>query len=176
MNNTNPYQAPQSPAEDTANIPAEGPKGLGGWLILVCIGLCGSILRLSLILVNTYLPIFVQNQWELFTTPGYEYYHPLWRPLLLFEIAANLVILMLSGYLLYLFFTKSRRFPRFFIGWLLLGLFFVISDLFLSNLIPAVAGADKTESLREISRTIAYALIWIPYMLLSERVKNTFVE
>ncbi len=172
---TNPYQPPQSPLEDAPSETA-GPKGLGGWLILVGLGLGIAILRLLFILVTIFLPLFLQGQWSLLTTQGSEHYHALWGPLIIFEIVGNLALITLAGYLLYLFFTKSHRFPRFFIGYVLLQLLVVIGDFFLANLIPAVASENNTESWTEMFRSIIYALIWIPYMLRSKRVKNTFVE
>jgi hypothetical protein len=47
-------------------------KGLGGWLILVGIGVVLAPVRLLITLVKTYKPIFEDGIWEALTTEGAE--------------------------------------------------------------------------------------------------------
>ena len=49
-------------------------KGLGGWLVLVGIGVVISPIRLLVTLVPTYKPIFEGGTWEAITTVGSEAY------------------------------------------------------------------------------------------------------
>src|SRR5262249_40884148 len=106
--------------------------------------------------------------------PGSAAYHPLWAPLVIFEIFGNLAFVVMAATLLFLFFTKSPRFPRLFIAYILFNAVFVTADYFFGDLIPAIAG-QKTDALKEVLRTAVTAVIWVPYMLVSKRVKNTFV-
>src|SRR5947208_10401816 len=90
---------------------ASKPEGIGGWLILVAIGLCVQpVLLLKAIADN--VAIFDPDTWRALTTPGVPAYHPLWAPLLLGETGVNLVLFAWSGVLLYVFFAKKRGFPR----------------------------------------------------------------
>lgn len=153
-----------------------GPRGLGGWLILPMIGLAVAPMRLLAVLVTDYAPIFQDGVWENLTTPGSGAYHILWGPLIIFEIVGNLFFVVGAGILLVLLLKKSYRFPALMIGFLLLNPAFVVLDHILGNLIPFIAELDDTESYTEIVRAAVAAMIWIPYFLVSKRVKNTFVK
>lgn len=155
--------------------PAE-PKGLRGWLILPAIGLFLAPLRLAVNLMKDFWPIFRDGYWPVLTTPGTEAYHPLWKPLLMFEIVGNTIFILANLALLFFFFTKHWRFPTLFITMLALNVVFVVSDFFMGNAIPAVAATNDPQSAREMARTLAAAVVWIPYFLRSKRVKNTFVK
>jgi len=155
--------------------PAE-PKGLKGWLILPAIGLFVAPLRLGLNLLKDFWPIFRDGYWPVLTTPGTEAYHPLWKPLLTFEIVGNSLFILANLALIFFFFTKHWRFPTLYVTMLVLNVIFVVSDFFMGNAIPLVAASKDTQALREMARTIIAAAIWIPYFLRSRRVKNTFVK
>jgi len=152
------------------------PKGLGGWMILPLIGLFVMPIRLAVSLNNDFLPIFKEGYWEILTTPGTEAYHHLWGPLIIFETAGNLFYILFALILIFLFFTKSHLFPTLIIIYIATNLIFIASDLFISNLIPAIASESDPESIKDLSRTLIGAIIWIPYFMKSRRVKNTFVK
>ncbi len=152
------------------------PKGLKGWLILPAIGMFVSVLRLAINLMKDFWPIFREDYWQVLTTPGSAVYHPLWGPLLIFEIVGNSIFILTNIVLIFFYFAKHYRFPALFITMLALNALFVVGDFFLGKMIPAVAAANDPQSVREIARTLAAAAIWIPYFLRSKRVKNTFVK
>ncbi len=152
------------------------PKGLKGWLILPAIGLFASAIRLTLLLMRDFWPIFRDGGWQVLTTPGTAAYHQLWGPLLIFEIVGNTFFILANVALIFFFFSKHWRFPALYIAMLGLNVLFVVSDFFFGNMVPAVAAATDTQSVRELARSLAAAAIWIPYFLRSKRVKNTFVK
>lgn len=177
---SNPYQAPQARPEPVASIAASRaggprPRGLGGWLILVALGLIATPIRLAVNVTGNLFPILTSGQWEELTTPGSVAYHALWAPLIIFEVFANLFFMILALILIFLFFTKSERFPRVYIAFLMLNLVFVVGDSLLAGLIPAIAADNSPESNQEVVRSLIGTAIWVPYMLVSKRVKNTFV-
>lgn len=151
-------------------------KGLGGWLIIPALGLFIYPIRMAMSFKNDFLPIFQEGYWEILTTPGSEAYHHLWAPLLIFEMTFNSIFIILNFIMIYLFFTKHYRFPGLYIIFLASNLIFVVVDFFIADFIPALANQDDMESLKEVIRTVVSALIWIPYFMVSERVKNTFVN
>jgi hypothetical protein len=171
----NPYAPPQSPVSD-APPAVEGPKGIGGWLLLPVIGLFVFPIRCLISLATDYVPIFQTGAWAVLTTPGSARYHALWAPVLVGEIAFNVAFLALDLWLLVLLFTKSWRFPKVFIWFAGLNLGFIVLDAVVGNQIPAVAQASGDGSAKEIGRAFVLVAVWVPYMLKSKRVKNTFVK
>jgi len=151
-------------------------SGIGGWLILVVIGLIISPIRVGNLLITTYAPIFSDGAWEALTTPGSETYHVLWAPLLIFEIVGNLGIIVLAVLTLWHLLMKSKRTPRLAITYQSWMVLFVAIDFFAADLIPAVAAYDDTDSKKELMRGLFSAAIWIPYFFVSKRVKATFVH
>ena len=152
------------------------PKGIGGWLILVVIGLLISPIRISHFMLTNHWPIFRDGAWPVLTTPGTEAYHALWAPLIVFEIVGNLGSIALALVTLWFLVRKSRRTPILAIGWLIWTTAFVVVDFFAADLIPAVAAQSDPDSVKELVRSIFGAAIWVPYFLVSKRVKATFVE
>ena len=151
-------------------------KGLGGWLILVGLGVVLAPLRLLIMVVPLYQPLFEEGMWEALTTFGSEVYHPLWGPLLIGEIAFNSIMILASIYLIYLFFSKHYMFPKVYIGILLISLIFIPFDSWLVTFILPDEPMFDPDTTKEFARTLIASIIWIPYMLVSKRVKATFVE
>ncbi|GAB5453192.1 MAG: hypothetical protein Hals2KO_35200 [Halioglobus sp.] len=151
-------------------------KGLGGWLILVGIGVIVAPIRLLATYIPVYKPIFEDGTWEALTTVGSEAYDPLWGPLLISEIVYNSTMVFLSIYLIYLFFSKNHLFPKVYIAIVAVSLVFIPLDAWLvTKVLPAEPMFDP-ETTKEFVRVLVGALIWVPYMLFSKRVKLTFVE
>jgi len=155
---------------------AKSYEGIRGWLILPLIGLFFAAVRISMVVFKDLVPIFTKGYWNLLTTPGSDVYHPLWAPLILFEFVGNIVFIIFAIVLLVLFFGKSRLLPRVMLSYLILNLLFVVSDFFLADLIPAVAERGNFQDLKELARAVIGAVIWVPYFLVSKRVKQTFVR
>ena len=152
-----------------------GPKGLGGWLILVAIGLIVTPIKLGLLMINTFVPLFKDGTMQALTTPGSEHYHPLWTLIVGYEMVGNSLFALCFIGLTVLFFSRSRRFPRLYIVAVLANLAFLLGDGLIGSQIPALASSDNIESVGEIAKSLVACCIWVPYMLVSKRVKNTFV-
>jgi hypothetical protein len=154
----------------------KSPKGIGGWLILPLLGLILSPLIKIYMIYEDLWPIFSSDYWEDLTSPTSELYHPLWTRVLIYEVAGNLTIFLLGLAALVSFLKKSRKAPRLVIMWLLLALVFVAADYYFRGYIPgAVQEYDNILS-SELLRAGIPAAIWIPYFLISKRVKATFVN
>lgn len=172
--NVNPSTPPNQQFSDEPGEFRSGPEGLGGWLILVAIGLIVTPIRIGFLLVQTYIPLFAEGHWAELTDSSSTVYHPLWGPLIVFEIVGNLAMMICAGIALVLFFRRSPLFPKLMIGFYLAGLAFLLLDFFAGNLIPAVAAQADPDAFRELSRSVIACAIWVPYMLRSRRVRNTF--
>jgi hypothetical protein len=148
-------------------------EGIGGWLILVMIGVLFRPAVLVWAIVDN-AGAYAPENWLALTSPTGGNYHALWGPLLIFELLANLALLGLSLLVVILFFQKRRTFPGFFIVLLIAGATLISLDhAALRSL--SLEGFDLAEpNPREPVRSIINALIWTLYTIKSRRVKATF--
>jgi len=146
---------------------------LGGWLVLVLIGLVVTPIRIILHLVNN--DYFDQEVWTALTTPASDSYHPLWSTMLTFELSGNLLTLCLALFCLFLMVKKRDLFPKVMVVYLLSNFVFVLCDYLLAKQIPMITeSVELNDTTREIFRSFVASAIWIPYMLVSKRVAETF--
>ncbi|WP_214039192.1 DUF2569 family protein [Photorhabdus akhurstii] len=73
-----------------------------------------------------------------------------------------------------LFFRKNKKTPLFYIILLVFTLLFVITDLALAHYVYEIK--LDYNYLFLLFRTVLYACIWIPYFIISVRVKITFIR
>jgi len=144
-------------------------EGLGGWLILVAIQLLLAPLLIMFTIFTVDIPL-------LFGVRARDYLslHQGLTAVVTFETLTNIVFLFLLGFLIVLFFRKKRSFPTYMIFFYVLQSVVILADHFW---FVAVAPelANKTGSVTLI-RPLMAALVWVPYFLLSERVKVTFTH
>ncbi len=169
MPKLNPYHPPKAEINHSQN---DGPEGLGGWLILI-----GStvalppvlyVARWILILIGIYTGAFESIldsiNWD--TQPG--------RSVLMgVQILKDLIFLPLFIYLTILFFKKSAKFPKFFIGVRVVQFIFVGID---ALVIYLITGKPKDGLVVSIILGLVINSLFIAYILKSVRVKNTFVN
>jgi hypothetical protein len=133
-------------AERRAQAASHSVYGIGGWLLLPAIGLIVSIPMALFEAANSYRA----------GDAG--------------EAAIVTVAVLLVAVTTIAFFQKRRWAPRVFI--LLLALNAVLAAVPVLLARGAVTPGDS----RDLGRATIAALIWIPYFVLSKRVKSTFTE
>ena len=152
------------------------PSGIGGWLYLVAIGLCLTPIRLVAEIVRGVRPLDPAT-WHAVTTPGMPAYHPLFGPLIVGELVANVVLLAWAVVLLYLFFAKRQAFPGAMIAFLFVRLAIQFADMLVAKMIPAAAAAASGPTVYgALAGGVLVVLIWVPYFSKSRRVATTFIR
>jgi hypothetical protein len=149
--------------------------GLGGWLILPALGLVASPFRVLFTMGKNWSAYSPQT-WHSLTDPSASAYHGMWAPVLIFELLVNLTILSFTVFLITLFFQRRRTFPPLFVTFLLFVAITATLDHYGAQMIPAVAARNSSSASRELIQSYLACAIWIPYMLVSKRVKATFVR
>ena len=183
----NPYQAPMPPSSRANQYTGEplafrstreernrGPEGLGGWLILPAIGLVLTILKIASYFGMQVAPLIADGTYARVITPGDDLYHPLWLPLVVVEAGGNATLLLMAMGAICLFFMRSRWFPRVHIAFILFNAVLALTVFFLGAQIPLLAEAHTMQAVSDMARGLIAAAIWVPYMLTSQRVRNTF--
>ena len=148
--------------------------GLGGWLILVGIGVVLIPLRLLITVLPPFISLFSDGTWEAVTTEGSTYYHSFWAPLLITEMIVNIGLFIVSLYLVFLFFSKHRLFPITYVLIAVVTLIFIPLDAWLTTYVLPDEPIFDPDTIRNLTQAFVSSIIWIPYMMTSKRVKNTF--
>jgi|GEM_PF-553646 len=149
-------------------------SGLGGWLVLIQIGIISTLIMNIIQLFAYTIPAFQSDTWDQLTVPGAEYYHPIWKPALIFDLVSSIAIIVFVLFALVAFYRKKRYVPSMmyilYSGSFLLAL---TQYLILQN-IPEVGELDSTVS--DLVRGFITSTLWILYFVRSKRVHNTFVR
>jgi Protein of unknown function (DUF2569) len=138
--------------------------GIGGWLVLIMIGLAVSpFFRLHGMIVDSQLLFSSRYQARMSTRPGLE-------AIIFFELITNSFFLAYVILLNVLFYRKRRSFPIFMI--------FCLAAQFVTQLIDHLWAMHfgPAGQLTAVLQTLIAAAVWIPYMLNSIRVEQTFVN
>ncbi|WP_392559281.1 DUF2569 domain-containing protein [Orbus mooreae] len=149
--------------------------GIGGWLILVAIRIVVAPLSLLFFIVVSLNEIVFSGLLQELSSMDSPYYLSGFLPVYLIEVAINIFFLLLSIYLAYLFFTKNYKTPKIFIINESAYLVFLVIDTLVCTHLFDYYEAD-IQTIKDIVKSFIACCIWIPYFLISVRVKNTFIN
>ncbi len=76
----------------------------------------------------------------------------------------------------YRFFTQNSDFPKWYIGIAIFSLIFIVLDAFSIRLVLPTEPVFDHDTVGELMRSLVMVVIWVPYMLVSKRVKATFIN
>jgi len=148
--------------------PAADLKGLGGWLIVVAVGLLLAPFAYVGNIVTDYPLLSGSGSQNPFIA------EPPFGHLVAVEIGISTAFVAALIALNVLFYSKKRAFPAWMIVFLVAQL--SVSVLLYLAVVVVVPSLDATPVLAQLVRPLLAALIWIPYFRLSKRVKATFVS
>ncbi|MFP4348737.1 MAG: DUF3857 domain-containing protein [Desulfococcaceae bacterium] len=152
-----------------------GPKGIHGWLWLAAFAISIKPL-VHLYQMSALYPLFTLSRWNRLTAPGSEFFHPLWQPLLIYELVFNILWLVFAVLMVILFFQKRNAFPRIFIIYLV-GVFLLqVVDQVWGQAIPSLQDSQTPADFKNLIRAAIHTTVWSLYFHKSQRVKNTFVH
>lgn len=162
--------------QEVALQPNQELEGINGWLLLVGLGIIISPFLIVYTVYPVYEEIFSTEIWEVLTNPAYEAYNPLWAPIIYAEVAVNGFMLLVWLYVAYLFFTKRRSFPKWYIFIMIFGLVFLLLDAWAYTWVVPDEPMFDPSTLKELTRSLIGTFIWVTYMFVSKRVQVTFVN
>ncbi|MEQ5127846.1 DUF2569 family protein [Providencia sp. wls1943] len=163
-------------AENNEMLPAPKPKpelnGIGGWLILPLLGVIFSALFMPFRLWHHNQEVI--EYWSELTSPGSDYFIPLFKEVIYFETVGNAIIYGTVLYLCYLFFTKKKLIIKVYAFFQIFSLAVMVFDLVLANQLLDLE--IDSNDIRELIRGLFGCFVWVPYFFVSVRVRNTFIN
>lgn len=162
------------PDSTATPLPKPTPElqGIGGWLILPMLGIVLSLIVLPFVIYSQNAQVI--EYWHELTNPQSDSFIPLFKELIYFEVLGNVILYAVLLFLCYVFFTKKMLTIKVYIFFQLFSLALTITDILLASSLLGIA-VDASD-IKDIFRGLIGCAIWIPYFLVSRRVKNTFVN
>ena len=152
-------------------------SGLGGWLILVGIGIIIRPLVLIYKFIKVYPSMFDGRVWDAMSDPTGVLYKPALTPVVIAEVFSNVALIIMNLLMVFLFFKRRRTYPMTFIVFLAATLIVLIGDhMLVVGVLHSSTASSSAQAVRLILQAAVAAAIWIPYMIVSRRVKATFVN
>jgi hypothetical protein len=153
------------------SYPPRQPWDFGSWLVLIIIGVTFSPIRVMIALYRN--DAFNLDIWKNIDVV-YANNNPLLiKGFLVIEVVAHMFILALTIFNIILLYRKRDIFPHVFCFLLAFNVAWCITDFWLADIL--VNTNNFVENTGTLIQAIVYAGIWIPVMLRSQRVKETFV-
>lgn len=168
-------RAPASPVlGEPPPLPAAATPALGGWLWLFAIGVVVRCVTVSANVMTENGPYFDAEIWAALTAPDSPAHNPALAALMMAEIAGNVALFAIIWIAGILFFTRRREAPR----WNIAVFVYSIVYQSLDHLaVYAVSGeSPEPGDWTTLAQTVVPSLIWVPYLLRSRRVRETFVR
>lgn len=145
------------------------PLDIGGWMLIPIAGLFFSPLKVTYQVVNT--GYFKQALWDNFISQ-YNGSSFLIGSFFYFELLFNISIVLVSIFLIVLMIQKRVTFPKIYIWFRVTVLAGILFDAVISNVLLGV----EITNFNEIFWGSVSLAIWVPYFIMSDRVKDTFVN
>ncbi|SEL40548.1 DUF3857 domain-containing protein [Parapedobacter koreensis] len=143
---------------------------VGGWLILPLLTFLVSPVVISISLITSgYFDAAIWNGHQ-----GAPSNIP-FKLLIAFELTGNLIIMGLSVICAIFMLKRKAMLPPLAIGFYLLNFVFVLFDFLLPQVIPGLK-ASPIGDVSSVIKAFVFAAVWIPYFMLSSRVRETFVN
>lgn len=148
------------------------PYGFGGWLYLVAIGLLLTFGSSFYYLMDTILPIYQSGRLSQLYEENWKYAF-----IIIYETAMNLFYVIFPVIIGYCILKKKKLLKYMAIYFYLINFAANVGYYFISNSIEEMATHEiMGEQGRNIVKSFVTCLIWIPYFIISKRVKNTYTN
>jgi hypothetical protein len=149
--------------------------GMGGWLLVVGFKVLAQVV-VQIWATFSGLRDTTSEVWSALTHEGSAAYKPLWEPFLIFDCAIGSAFIPI-GILLVVLFFRCRTSFVYIQGamWIFLAAL-NISEEFAFQILEITDQEVVDDTRKGTIQTIFNCVIWIPYLMLSKRVRNTFTQ
>lgn len=146
---------------------------ISGWMVLLAIGVFTNPLRIFSNLIKS--PVFTNGVWlQLDKATNATHNVTVLQLLLVAEIACIIALLVFSLLLVSLLYKKRDTFPKAMIIFFMANLVFIVADNLVCYYIFEKTSLEQGD-VRDMVLSFIAAAVWIPYLIRSEQVRETFI-
>ncbi len=121
------------------------------------------------------LPFNFDERWVNISSSALETFNAPWVKVVLFQFISNIVLFLITVVLLISFFQLTKHYTKMVITYFILKILLITLIFYFQTVVKG----PPTPTLQQITgigtRSLLFTGIWIPYFLLSERVRETFI-
>jgi transglutaminase-like putative cysteine protease len=165
------YDDPRFPRSPSANA----PEGIKGWLVIPALGVVLSPITAGYTLYS-YRAYFDAATWSSLGHGADPVIAHWGRIGLFFLVALGCCAFLVMIFLNYLMFTKRKAFPPGYVAVLCMGVLWSVLGIVVFYALGQIETPEVTRRIGASIRDLIVAMLWIAYMLRSERVRATFTE
>ena len=146
-------------------------EGISGWLVLPALSLIFNPVKIAAESSDGWY-VFSATQWSIVgdaTGTGMLI-------TIAFEMVTNVAMFVMGLFLIVMFFTRRRSFPRLFIMYFVFCTIVFAVDLLVVHLLPYPELEIEPSDYTELIHMTLYTVIWSLYFIMSKRVKATFTQ
>ncbi|WP_130284774.1 DUF3857 domain-containing protein [Aquimarina brevivitae] len=158
--------------------PREESLKIGGWLILIAIGITITPIRSIIAMYTEFDNFFSAATWAYISQEHSSLTELSYSLLIILEIIYNAAFLVYSILIAILFYQRRTILPQLIIIYYVVTFAFTVLDTVVAFSLndTLYSETDKIEAYKDIARSLFVMVIWVPYFLVSKRVKSTFTE
>lgn len=150
--------------------------GIGGWLLLLGLGIVGSVVKNAYELYSVYYPLMISEKWEQIRAPGSEHYNALLSKFIYIEMFSISLLIIVNIYVVYLFVMRKKYFPLMFVALILLSFAMTVVSVISFSVIMPTGKVFDQETIASFIGSVFNFIVWVPYLRWSRRARLTFVN
>ncbi|MBX3189677.1 MAG: DUF3857 domain-containing protein [Labilithrix sp.] len=170
---------PKSSRRPAAPVDPRAPPdprftSIGGWLILLSLGIVLNPVSNLVTLVGTSRVVLSLATWRALTSPDLPTYNPALALVMMVEAVGLAACVTYGCAVAFLFFRRRRSFPFHFTIYAIAIVFFALIDPIAARALSKVATTGGEAGFTAL-RVMIWAAIWVTYVRTSQRAAATFV-
>lgn len=150
-------------------------KKLGGMLIIGVLSIAFSAIISFTSITKAVLPLNINSTWMAISNLSLDTYNQPWMRFVFFKFSSSIFILILSIVLVILFIKQSKRFPMALIIFFMVRILLLAFIFYYQTIIKGPATPNLSEIVSSVFRALVITGVWIPYIMLSEKARETFI-
>ena len=150
-------------------------KKQGGVTVLLGLSYIVSMVLSFNKVKNMIYPFSFDNRWEAISNIKLETFNEKWANFVIFDLSCVILVIILSLVLLILFTKQSKYFTNFVIVFFIIRLLILTFTFYFQTVIKGPPTPEILEIASTIVNNLAIPALWIPYLMISEKIRETFI-